>query len=217
MTNRDYQDKRQNYQQKALDDSLMKQDPFAIFQSWMDEAFEKEVLEPNAMTLATVDAQQQPHARMVLLKAFNKDGFIFYSNYESSKGKELTASNKASLSFYWAELERQIRIEGLVEKLPTEESDAYFQSRPQASQLSAYVSRQSQPVDSKLTLENLLESAQGKFGKNSVPRPANWGGYRLAPLFFEFWQGRPNRLHDRIKFTRSSYDPTAWTGQRLFP
>lgn len=217
MPNRDYQDKRLNYQQMTLDDEFAQSNPFTLFQTWIDAAFTSQVHEPNAMTLATVDAQQQPHARVVLLKSFDTQGFVFYTNYDSAKGKELTVSNKAALNFYWPEMERQVRLEGLVSKIDATESDEYFQNRPRASQVGAFVSRQSQPLANRAELDKLLEEAQQNLETRQVPRPQNWGGYRLTPASFEFWQGRPNRLHDRIKFIQSTFDPTNWTGQRLFP
>jgi pyridoxamine 5'-phosphate oxidase len=217
MPNRDYHNERKNYQLGELTDAFLSANPFQLFQQWMDEAFAAGVDEPTAMTLATVDALQQPHARIVLLKAFNEQGFIFYSHYESAKGRELVTSKRTALTFFWPKLERQIRIEGLADKLTAEESDQYFQSRPIDSQLSAYISRQSQVVESRAQLEERIEQAKKEFTDKPIPRPHNWGGYRVVPKRFEFWQGRPNRLHDRLQFTTHPTDPQAWSSARLSP
>lgn len=217
MPNRDYHDHRLNYQMGELSDEFLKHNPYELFQQWMDEAFENKVSEPTAMTLATVDATQQPHARIVLLKAFDRDGFVFYTHYESAKGRELITSKRAALNFFWPQLERQIRIEGLVEKIKPEDSDRYFHSRPIDSQLSAYISRQSQTVENRQVLEQRLEKAKAEFSGKTVPRPETWGGYRLIAKRFEFWQGRPNRLHDRLQFSIHPTDPQAWSSVRLSP
>jgi pyridoxamine 5'-phosphate oxidase len=217
MPNRDYHNQRQNYELGVLSDDFLDANPLELFQQWMDDAFEKKVIEPTAMTLATVDATQQPHARIVLLKAFDKEGFVFYTHYESAKGRELITSKRAALSFFWPELERQVRIEGLVEKISPEASDRYFQSRPVDSQISAYISKQSQTVPNRETLEQRMAQAKKEFAGKPIPRPATWGGYRLIPKRFEFWQGRPNRLHDRIQFSIHPTDPQAWSSTRLSP
>jgi pyridoxamine-phosphate oxidase len=217
MPNRDYHDHRKNYQLGELNDQYLEANPFTLFQQWMDDAFEQGVLEPTAMTLSTVDAAQQPHARIVLLKAFSSEGFLFYTHYESAKGRELITSKRAALTFFWPALERQIRLEGIVEKLSSDESDRYFQSRPRDSQISAYISKQSQTVDTRAQLEQRMQEAQQRFADQAIPRPENWGGYRFIPKRFEFWQGRPNRLHDRIQFTTHPTDPQAWSSTRLSP
>lgn len=217
MPNRDYHDHRQSYELGELSDQFLNANPLELFQNWMDDAFEKQVAEPTAMTLATVDAAQQPHARIVLLKAFDAEGFVFYTHYESAKGRELITSKRAALNFFWPELERQVRIEGLVEKIAPADSDRYFQSRPIDSQLSAYISKQSQTVDNRATLEQRMQEAQQQFAGKPIPRPTSWGGYRLTPKRFEFWQGRPNRLHDRIQFSIHPTDPQAWSSARLCP
>lgn len=217
MPNRDYHDHRLNYETGELGDQFLTSNPFELFQQWMDDAFSQQVDEPTAMTLATVDASQQPHSRIVLLKAFDRNGFVFYTHYESAKGRELITSKRASISFFWPKLERQIRIEGLVEKLSPDASDRYFQSRPVDSQISAYISKQSQAVASRAELEQRMEDAKQEFAGKTIPRPNNWGGYCLTPKRFEFWQGRPNRLHDRLAFTIHPTDPQAWSSSRLSP
>lgn len=217
MPNRDYHDKRQSYELGELTDDYLLSQPLELFQQWMDDAFEKNIAEPAAMTLATVDEAQQPHARVVLLKAFDKAGFIFYTHYESAKGRDLMASNHAALSFFWPQLERQIRIEGLVERISAEASDRYFHSRPLDSQLSAYISRQSQTVSCRQELNERMEHAKKEFAGKLIPRPKSWGGYCLQPTRFEFWQGRPNRLHDRIQFSIQPTDNQAWLSARLSP
>lgn len=217
MPNRDYHAHRKNYQLGELNDSFKDVNPFQLFQQWMDDAFENKVPEPTAMTLATVDASQQPHARIVLLKAFDRDGFIFYTHYESAKGRELITSKRAAVTFFWPELERQIRIEGIVEKINPNDSDRYFQSRPIDSQLSAFISKQSQIVDTRETLEQRMADAKKELAGKTIPRPDTWGGYRLIAKRFEFWQGRPNRLHDRLQFSVHTTDPQAWSCVRLSP
>lgn len=217
MPNRDYHAHRKNYQLGELNDRFKDVNPFELFQQWMDDAFENNVPEPTAMTLATVDASQQPHARIVLLKAFDRDGFIFYTHYESAKGRELITSKRAAATFFWPELERQIRIEGIVEKINPNDSDRYFQSRPIDSQLSAYISKQSQIVDSREALEQRMIDAKKELAGKPIPRPDTWGGYRLVAKRFEFWQGRPNRLHDRLQFSVHTTDPQAWSCVRLSP
>lgn len=217
MTTDKYLDVRNDYQQSELGDEFLSISPFDLFAKWMEEAAKSNIYEPAAMTLATVDAKQQPHARMVLLKAFDKSGMVFYSNYESAKGRELISSNRASLSFFWPDFERQIRIEGMVEKTSSTESDKYFASRPKESQISAYISRQSQLVKNREELEAMVEKAKLEFANKPVPRPTNWGGYRVKPQKFEFWQGRPSRLHDRLQFILHPTDPNQWNASRLFP
>lgn len=218
MPNRDYHDHRKNYQLGVLGDEFLNADPYELFQQWMDEAFAHQVLEPTAMTLSTVDSQQQPHSRIVLLKAFDKhQGFVFYTHYESAKGRELITSKRAALNFFWPQLERQIRLEGVVEKISAQASDQYFKSRPLDSQISAYISRQSQEVASRAELEQRIAEAQQAFSDKPVPRPHNWGGYSFTPKRFEFWQGRPNRLHDRIQFQPHFTDPQSWSSSRLSP
>lgn len=183
----------------------------------------KKVDEPTAMTLSTVDNNLQPHSRIVLLKAFNEEGFIFYTHYASDKGKQIESSPRAALNFFWPQLERQVRVEGIVEKMSAQASDTYFQSRPLDSQLSAYISQQSQEVTSRDELEQRMAQAKIDYQGKPVPRPEHWGGYCLTADYIEFWQGRPNRLHDRLSFkkdpanTQTLPGRQAWLSARLCP
>lgn len=190
--------------------------PFLLFQDWMTLAEQKEPNDPNAMALATVDDQSLPDVRMVLLKGFDSEGFIFYTNSESAKGRELEQTMKAALLFHWKSLRRQVRIRGTVSRLPDEEADAYFQSRPRASRIGAWASQQSRPVASRKALWQAVTKETARFAIGTVPRPPYWNGYRVRPLSMEFWMDKPFRLHDRVLFTRTA-DGTGWTTQRLFP
>ena len=210
-------DLRQEYARSELDRDHVDDDPMKQFQAWFDEALEAEVEEPNAMTLATASADGRPSARIVLLKGLDERGFVFYSNYESRKGTELAQNPRASLVFWWEPLERQVRITGDVEQLPGEESTEYFHSRPQGSQLGAWASPQSHVIDDRSVLHQRLEAVKQQFGEGDVPRPTHWGGYVVRPLEIEFWQGRPNRLHDRLRFRRDDVDAADWTLERLAP
>ncbi|MCD8504765.1 MAG: pyridoxamine 5'-phosphate oxidase [Burkholderiaceae bacterium] len=206
-------DIRQNYEKGELLESQAKESPFDQFDIWLNEAIALPVAEPTAMTLATADASGKPTARIVLLKGFDTRGFVFYTNYESRKGKELALQTQATLLFFWQPLERQVRIEGIVEKVSPDESDEYYQSRPLGSRLGAWASAQSQPV----TIEALkakVEEVEQKFGDNP-PRPPHWGGYRVRPSYFEFWQGRPSRLHDRLTYQQNT--DGEWIIERLSP
>lgn len=174
-----------------------------------------EPMEINAMFLATADHQGRPSGRVVLLKGFDERGFVFYTNYESRKGTELADNPNATLVFYWAEQERQVSITGKADKLSPEESDAYFKSRPRGSRLAAWASRQSQPVPDRAALEEIWKQLDAKYAGEDIPRPPNWGGYVLVPASFEFWQGRPNRLHDRFRYTRQA--DNRWLIERLSP
>ena len=206
-------DIRQNYEKGELLESAAKPSPFQQFDLWLKEAIELPVGEPTAMTLATANAKGNPSARIVLLKGFDEKGFVFYTNYESRKGAELAAQTHAALLFFWQPLERQVRIEGVIEKVSEQESDEYYQSRPLGSRLGAWASAQSQPV----TIEALkakLDEVQAKFG-DTPPRPPHWGGYRVKPSYFEFWQGRPSRLHDRLTYTQNSNGD--WVIERISP
>ncbi|RAP61801.1 pyridoxamine 5'-phosphate oxidase [Achromobacter sp. HZ01] len=205
-------DLRQSYEKHVLLESQALASPFAQFALWFDEALAAKVPEPNAMTLATVDAHGQPSARIVLVKGFDERGFTFFTNYESRKGLDLQAEPRASLLFFWQPLERQVRIEGVVEKVPTEESDAYYHSRPAGSRIGAWASRQSQPI-TREELEAREQEFRERYG-DAPPRPPHWGGYRLKPTAFEFWQGRPSRLHDRLRYVA---DGPAWKIERLSP
>jgi pyridoxamine 5'-phosphate oxidase len=204
---------RQNYEKGELIESAAKASPFEQFQLWLQEAIDLPVAEPTAMTLATANARGKPSARIVLLKGFDEHGFVFYTNYESRKGQELLQQSSASLLFFWQPLERQVRIEGLIEKVTEQESDAYYQSRPIGSRIGAWASAQSQPVTID-ALKSRVEQITEQYGDNP-PRPAHWGGYRLRPDYFEFWQGRPSRLHDRLVYQPSA--DNAWSIERLSP
>ncbi len=204
---------RNEYALKTLDEREVDRDPLKQFGVWMVEAIHAKVPEPTAMTLATVDAKGQPSARIVLLKGVDPRGFVFFTNYQSRKGRELAANPGAAMTFLWKELERQVRIEGRTEKVTTEESAAYFVTRPLGSRIGAWASPQSDVIESRIWLENRWE-ALGKQHGEDPPLPPHWGGYRMLPEYFEFWQGRRSRLHDRIAYTRSK---EGWTIQRLAP
>jgi len=188
-------------------------DPFDHFDDWFRQAEAKEPNDPNAMALATVGADGMPSLRMVLLKGRDERGFVFYTNHESRKGQQLQAQPKAALCLYWKSLKKQIRIEGEVEQVTAAEADAYFASRPLGARLSAWASAQSERVADRATLERALEGMKHKYGEHP-PRPPHWGGYRLMPTAIEFWQGRANRLHDRLLYSRSG---TRWTIERIAP
>ncbi|HQZ38287.1 MAG TPA: pyridoxamine 5'-phosphate oxidase [Vicinamibacterales bacterium] len=207
-------DLRREYRNHVLTDHDAAADPIAQFRLWFDEALQAESLEANAMTLATVSPAGDPAARTVLLKGFDDDGFVFFTNYESAKGAALTARPRACLLFFWRELERQVRITGDVSRVSREESAEYFGSRPRESQIGAWVSPQSRPIPHRGVLEENYESLTAQYEGGPVPVPPFWGGYRVAPGLVEFWQGRPSRLHDRLLYTRT---PTGWTRVRLAP
>jgi pyridoxamine 5'-phosphate oxidase len=208
-------DLRQEYSRQGLNEAEVDPDPLALFGTWLAEAIRAQVYEPNAMTLATVSAEGRPAARMVLLKGFDAAGFVFYTNYTSRKGQELAQTPWAALVFWWGELERQVRIEGPVTPVAAAESDAYFASRPWGSRLGALASPQSQIIDSRQQLEQRLAELEAEYAQRDPPRPPHWGGYRLAPLVIEFWKGRPNRLHDRLRYQRQ--DDGSWRIDRLAP
>ena len=204
---------RQEYMRAGLHEKDLAPDPFAQFGSWFDEALQSGIALPNAMTLATATKKGRPSARAVLLKGFDAHGFVFYTHYRSRKGRELEQNPQAMLLFCWEELERQVGIEGRVEQVPAAESDRYFASRPLGARLSAIVSPQSETVASREDLEARLEEAAKRW-RDAPPRPPHWGGYRLAPDRFEFWQGRRDRLHDRLCYRKSG---GAWKIERLAP
>jgi pyridoxamine 5'-phosphate oxidase len=191
-------------------------EPFALFETWFAEAREREPNDPNAMTLATVDASGLPDARMVLLKGLEPRGFVFYTNSESAKGVELTHNMKAALVFHWKSLRRQVRIRGPVEQVSDAEADAYFASRPRDSRIGAWASRQSRPLESRFALEKAVAREAARFGLGEVTRPPHWNGYRVMPVQIEFWQDKPFRLHDRVDFRRDGFD-APWAKTRLYP
>lgn len=205
-------DIRQTYQKYELLEASVADDPHEQFGQWFEQALHSEVREPTAMTLATASPQGRPSARIVLLKGFDADGFVFYTNYESRKGLELSANPQASLLFFWPELERQVRIEGSVVRTTAEQSDAYYRSRPLGSRVGAWASAQSRPVEHQ-ALAARVQELGASLGDDPA-RPPYWGGFCLVPQGFEFWQGRPSRLHDRIVYTRSE---SGWLRQRLSP
>ena len=189
--------------------------PIRQFDKWYDDAVKAGLFDPSVMALATVGASGQPAVRMVLLKGFGARGFVFYTNYESRKGRELAANPRVAVTFCWGDLDRQVRIEGTVEPLSPAESDAYFQSRPRESQLGAWASQQSAVIADRRALEQHYEAAEERYADASVPRPPNWGGYRIVPTVLEFWQGRERRLHDRLCYRRR--DDGSWLLERLSP
>ena len=209
------EDMRRNYATRSLDLADLKADPFAQFDHWMREAIETEVLEPNAMSLATADADGRPNLRTVLLKAFDERGLVFYTNYESAKARDIAANPRVALMFTWLPLERQVVITGQAAKISAAESLKYFLSRPHDSQIGAWASRQSEVITTRSLLETKFAEMKTKFMRGEVPLPDHWGGYRVVPATFEFWQGRPNRMHDRFRYRLQPDD--LWTIERLMP
>ena len=202
---------------ETIEDRLFEgDDPFVLFERWFAEAKESEPNDPNAMALATADADGLPDLRMVLLKGNDARGFVFYTNIGSAKGEELAANPQASLLFHWKSLRRQVRIRGAVEPVSDAEADAYFASRPRGSQIGAWASAQSRPLVSRAALEQEVTALEARFGGNAPPRPDYWRGYRVKPLSIEFWRDRRSRLHDRLVFRRDT-PSTAWTTVRLYP
>lgn len=207
-------DLRREYEAAGLSEADAGHDPFALFRRWFDQAVAAELTEPNAMILATSTPDGKPSARAVLLKGLDERGFTFFTNYDSRKGHEIAANPHVALVFLWHQLERQVRIEGTAEKVSEAESDEYFVNRPLGSRLGAWASAQSSVIPDRAYLEARHAELMARYPDGNIPRPPNWGGYRVVPTVFEFWQGRRNRLHDRIRFTRT---PTGWHRDRLSP
>lgn len=208
-------DLRKDYSLAGLTEKDLARDPFRQFEKWFQEAEAAKIPEPNAMTLATSAKDGRPSARTVLLKGLDGRGFVFYSNYESRKGRELEANPQVTLLFPWIALERQVTIEGTVTKVAREESEAYFHSRPRASQLGAWVAQQSSIISGRALLEDNMKALEKKYAGAEVPMPPNWGGWRVAPETVEFWQGRRSRLHDRLRYRRTK--DGAWSVERVAP
>ena len=189
-------------------------DPFDLFAKWFAEAKEKEINDPNAMAVASVDARGRPSIRMVLLKDFDAGGFVFFTNYESRKGTEILGNPQTALLFHWKSLRRQVRIEGPVEKVSDTEADDYFHSRPRQSQIGAWASQQSRPLESRFALEKAVAKYAAKYPVGTIPRPPYWSGFRIRPDYFEFWEDRPFRLHDRLIFKPAG---NGWATEKLYP
>ena len=206
---------RNEYSHKTLVESEIDADPIKQFNTWWQDALEAKITEVNAMTLATASADGMPSARTMLLKGFSEKGFVFFTNYTSYKGQQLAENPKACLVFFWKELERQVRITGLIEKTSEEENNTYFQSRPKESQVGAIASPQSQVIESRQWLDDRFKKLSDQFENNTIQRPAHWGGFLVRPVIIEFWQGRPGRLHDRIQYTIQ--EDGAWKIERLAP
>ncbi|MEP2772013.1 MAG: pyridoxamine 5'-phosphate oxidase [Fulvivirga sp.] len=214
MTNK-ISDIRSDYKKHKLDEKHVLNNPIKQFEKWFEEALVSAVIEPTAMNLATVSKNNTPASRIVLLKDIASDGFVFYTNYQSNKGKELEENPQAALTFFWPELERQVRIQGVVEKVSKEKSEAYFKSRPRESQIGAWASPQSAVIADRKILEDREKQLSDRFADNEdLPKPEQWGGYLLKPLAMEFWQGRPSRLHDRLIYTLEGNN---WKISRLAP
>lgn len=205
---------RRDFANRPLNEDSIRDNPFEQFSVWFEESVNAQLLDPYAMLVSTVDSEGYPHSRVVYLRNINEEGLIFYTNYNSEKGKNMMASNKVALNFFWIELERQIRIEGLVQKVSDELSDIYFANRPRESQIGAWASNQSETIVSREELEKKVEFYNEKFATIEVPRPKHWGGYIVDPIKFEFWQGRPNRLHDRLIYNKIGKN---WKISRVAP
>lgn len=213
MDDKDIQNLRRQYSKSTLSVSSVSKDPFKQFEKWFQDVLNSGFLEPNAMTLATASKAGKPSARVVLLKGIHDGGFVFYTNYKSKKGKDIEDNPYGSILFYWDSLERQVRIEGKIEKVSQQESEEYFNTRPYKSRVGAWASKQSTVIESRSSIVREFLKYMMKF-KTHVPLPDVWGGYRLIPDSFEFWQGRPNRLHDRVRFTKNK---GGWKIERLAP
>ena len=205
---------RRDFAGKPLNEGSVKENPMEQYSVWFEEAVDAQLLDPYAMSLTTVNSNGQPSTRIVYMRGVDDKGFVFYTNYDSGKGKDLEGNNRVSLNFFWGELERQIRVEGEVVKVSAETSDTYFSKRPRESQIGAWASSQSEELDNRKQLEDKVAHYTEKFKDVDVPRPENWGGYIVQPTKIEFWQGRPNRLHDRIVYTKDGND---WKQSRLSP
>ena len=214
MSEESFETLRTSYGAGALDEEGLHPDPMLQFGAWLSDAIAIEKPDPGAMTLATVDAHGRPAARVVLLRGHDPRGFVFYTNYGSRKGRELDGARTAALVFLWKNLQRQVRVEGSVARISAEESDAYFASRPRGHRLSAWASDQSSVVPDRATLERQMAAVEARFADDEVARPPYWGGYRVVPATIEFWQGRPNRVHDRLRYRRSGEH---WIIERLSP
>lgn len=215
MNQEELQNLRQDYSSASLSEATIDINPIKQFDIWFNEAVAAKLPEPNAMTLATATHDGRPSARIVLLKGFNASGFVFYTNYLSRKGKEITKNPLGAITFFWGGLERQVRIEGTIEKISKEESEKYFHSRPKKSQLGAVVSPQSQEITDREILEEKMNKLEAEYGDKDIPKPSFWGGYILKPRMIEFWQGRSSRLHDRILYKK--IDNSNWKKVRLAP
>lgn len=217
-------EERRDYETNQLSRSSLLDQPVAQFTKWLGEARASKLIDATAMALSTVDHSGQPHSRIVLLKHFDTDGFVFYTNYHSDKGRQLEASDKACVLFYWRELERQVRIEGTISKMNSTDADNYFHSRPLGSRFSAAASKQSAVVENRSELEVAVKKLENEYPDGQIPRPAHWGGYRLTPTLFEFWQGRADRLHDRFQYCsdagpdgKADTSDSPWRIHRLSP
>jgi pyridoxamine 5'-phosphate oxidase len=208
-------DLRQNYETHALEEDKANKNPFKQFQLWLDEALAAEFVEPTAMNIATVNKAGGISSRMVLLKGFDEQGFVFFTNYQSNKANDLASVNKAALNVWWDKLHRQVRINGLVEKVTRAETVEYFHSRPRGSQIGAVASQQSRVIKTHVELEEEYKKIELQYKNQEIPCPDHWGGYRVIPELFEFWQGRPNRLHDRLRYVKTDSDE--WEISRLSP
>lgn len=215
LTKETIQNLRQDYRAAALAETDVDKDPVVQFRKWFQDAVNAKLYEPNVMTLATADLSGKPTARILLLKGFDDNGFVFFTNYDSKKGQQLAENPQASMVFFWPELERQVRVDGSISRISEADSTAYFHSRPPGSQIGALASPQSAVIEDRTILERRVQELTGLYNGKEVPRPAHWGGYQLKPSHIEFWQGRPSRLHDRITYTTDNEG--AWVINRLAP